>query len=323
VDHEALSDAAEANPAREPDRADEAGAAPEEKPSVRPQTPTPTPEPPTRKPGKPPGAPGFGRTQVFKAHETLVHRPDTCAACAAALPADAPSVAYAGFQPIDLRWGDPEQPGLHLRFTDHWFQDRRCGCGPHTRARPGVGLNAELSLEPVALSEWRLIGPGLASMIVALHLRFRMSYRRIAEFLHDWLGLSLSIGTRNGTVQEATAATAPLEQELIAAVLASDQLHADETSWPQGRELRWLWVFTSATVTLFVVAKRGRDILDRLLPGFAGWLCDRHASRLVGASPTVALGRGEHVGEGKGARRNSPCTLGTRRTARPLPDGSQ
>jgi hypothetical protein len=34
---------------------------------------------------------------------------------------------------------------------------------------------------------------------------------------------------------------------------------------------------------------------------------DRHASRLASASPAMALGRGEHVGEGKGARRNSPA----------------
>ena len=32
--------------------------------------------------------------------------------------------------------------------------------------------------------------------------------------------------------------------------------------------------------------------------------CDRHASRLAGASPAMALGRREHVDEGKGARRN-------------------
>jgi hypothetical protein len=270
--HEESRGDAEANPARDPDPADEASASPEEGPSDLPPTQAPKPKPPKRKPGKQPGARGFGRTQVFKAHETLVHRPDTCAACAEALPADAPSVAYAGFQLIDLLWGNPEQPGLHLHFTDHRFHDRRCGCGHHTRARPGVGLIEDPRLEPVALSEWRLVGPGLASLIVALHLRFRMSYRRIAEFLHDWLGLSLSVGTLKGTLHEAAAATAPLEQELIEAVLASDRLHADETSWPQGSELLWLWVFTSATVTLFVVAKRGREILDRLLPGFAGWL---------------------------------------------------
>jgi len=51
--------------------------------------------------------------------------------------------------------------------------------------------------------------------------------------------------------------------------------------------------------------------------------CDRHASRLAGASPAMALGRREHVGEGKGARRNSSCTLRKRETAGTLPDGSQ
>ncbi len=107
---------------------------------------------------------------------------------------------------------------------------------------------------------------------MALRLRFRMSYRRIGEFLHDWLGLSLSVGTLKSTLHEAAAAGAPLEQELIDAAVASDLLHADETPWPQGSELLWLWVFTSATVTLFVVVKRGRGILDRLLPDFAGWL---------------------------------------------------
>jgi transposase len=59
---------------------------------------------------------------------------------------------------------------------------------------------------------------------------------------------------------------------LIDAVVASELLHVDETPWPQGTELLWLWVFTSATATLFVVAKRGRAVLDRLLPGFGGWL---------------------------------------------------
>ena len=229
-------------------------------------------EQPKRKPGKPPGAPGFGRTQVFQAHETLIHRPETCAACAAALPGDAPSVAYAGFQSVDRVWGDPAQPGLRLQVTDHRYHEIGCACGHRTRARPGEGLVMDPTLAPVALSEWRLVGPGLATLIVALHLRFRLSRRRMREFLHDWLGLRLSVGTLDGTLREAAAATAPLEEELIAAVVASDRLPADETSWPQGTELFWLWVFTSATVTLFRVAKRGREILDRILPGFAGWL---------------------------------------------------
>ncbi|NEV60885.1 IS66 family transposase [Thiorhodococcus minor] len=227
---------------------------------------------PKRKAGKQPGAPGVGRTQVLKAQRTREHRPEVCAACGEALPAEAASVAYAGFQSVDLVWGDPEQPGLHLQVTDHRLFDTRCACAHHTRARPGEGQVEDPTLQPAALSEWRLVGPGLATLIVALHLRFRMSRRRIREFLHDWLALSVSVGTLDQTLREAAAAVTPLEAELIDAVVASDLLHADETSWWQGAELLWLWVFTSTTVTLFMVAQRGRALLDRLLPGFDGWL---------------------------------------------------
>ena len=274
-DEEALEAAdADAITARPDDESPDEASTPLEDPPGIPETPAPArqTEQPKRKAGKQPGAPGFGRTQVFTAPETLHHRPSACAACAEALPGDAPSVAYAGFQSVDLVWGNPERPGLHLRVTDHRFHETGCGCGHRTRARPGEGPVDDPTLEPVALSEWRLVGPGLATLIVALHLRFRLSYRRIREFLHDWLGLSLSVGTLDHTLREAAAATAPLEKELIEAVVASDLLHADETSWPQGADLLWLWVFTSATVTLFAVAKRGREVLDRILPGFAGWL---------------------------------------------------
>ena len=120
---------------------------------------------------------------------------------------------------------------MRRRVTDPRFHDTRWGCGHHTRARPGEGFVADPTLAPVTVSEWRLVGPGLATLIVALHLRFRLSRRRMREFLHDWLGLSLSVGTLDRTLHKATAAAAPLEEELIAAVVASDLLHADETSW--------------------------------------------------------------------------------------------
>lgn len=68
---------------------------------------------PKRKPGKQPGAPGFGRTQVLHAHEEQAHYPLVCAGCGQPL-ADAPTVAYTGFQAVDLRLGEPGQPGLTL-----------------------------------------------------------------------------------------------------------------------------------------------------------------------------------------------------------------
>ena len=116
------------------------------------------------------------------------------------------------------------------------------------------------------------MGPGLATLIVALNLRFRLSRARIREFLHDWLGVQLSVGTIHQTLHEVGAVVAPAEAQLIAEAQASGLLHADETSWPQPPQRLWLWVFITTTTTLYVIAGRGKATVVQLLSGFTGWL---------------------------------------------------
>ena len=125
---------------------------------------------------------------------------------------------------------------------------------------------------PNSVQEWRLVGPGLATLIVALNLRFRLSRARIREFLHDWLGVQLSVGTIHQTLHEVGAVVAPAEAQLIAEAQASGLLHADETSWPQPPQRLWLWVFITTTTTLYVIAGRGKATVVELLSGFTGWL---------------------------------------------------
>ncbi len=239
--------------------------------------------PAARKPGKQPGAPGIGRTQVFQANAEQAHYPDTCAGCGRPLD-PATAVAYTGFQAVDLRWDDPARPGLTLWVVDHRYYETPCVCGHRTRAVAGQGVVDPL-LAGIDLNEWRLVGPGLAALLVALAYRFRLSRARIQEFLGEWLGLDLSIGTIHQTLHEAAAAVAPAEEELVAAVLASDLLHADETSWPEAQQTLWLWVFVATTATLYYVAGRGKELVENVLDGFTGWLMSdgwrsyRHYSR--------------------------------------------
>lgn len=112
---------------------------------------------PKRTPGQQPGAPGFGRTQVFKAHDTVEHHASHCEGCGAAHPAGPKSVAYGGYQCIDLLWGDCDQPGLHLHITDHRLYDDPCACGHTTRVRPGESVVEDSGLGTVVLSEWRVV----------------------------------------------------------------------------------------------------------------------------------------------------------------------
>ena len=226
--------------------------------------------PAARKAGKQPGAPGIGRTQVFQAHEEQRHYPVVCAGCGRPLDR-AGAVAYTGFQAVELHWGDAAPPGLTLGVVDHRYDEIACAGGHHTRAEAGHGV-VDPGLAGSERSEWRLVGPGLAALIVALALRFRLSRARIQEFLGAWLGLDLSLGTIHQTSHEASAAVAPAEEELIQAVLDSDRLHADETAWPEHGRGLWLWVFLAATVTLYSVAGRGRELVENVLDGFPGWL---------------------------------------------------
>jgi transposase len=102
----------------------------------------------------------------------------------------------------------------------------------------------------------------------------RLSRARVREFLFDWLGLALSTATINQCVHEAGRAVAPVvDGEITATIRNIDLLHADETSWKEHGRLLWLWVFTCAQATLFVVGKRSVEVVREVLgTAFRGWL---------------------------------------------------
>jgi hypothetical protein len=114
----------------------------------------------------------------------------------------------------------------------------------------------------------------LVAFICALALRQRLSRARIREFLHDWLGLELGVATINQCIHEAGRAVEPVvEQEIRSALREVELVYADETSWKEHGQLLWLWVFTCASVTFFIVGKRSREMVQRVLgESFEHWL---------------------------------------------------
>jgi hypothetical protein len=224
------------------------------------------------KPGKPKGAPGYGRSVELAVTAEQTHRAQTCALCAEALPPDAPQRAYTGRYEIDIAAPSSGAPGLELTHTLHRYLECQCGCGHWTRAEPG--RCAEEAGWTVELTEWHLVGPGLASLICALNLRLRCSRARIREFLHDWLQLQLCTATINQCLHEAGRAVEPVVRDEIEAVVRQAELvYADETGWKQHGHPLWLWVFTCATATLFVVGRRTHEVVVRVLgEQFAHWL---------------------------------------------------
>jgi transposase len=225
-----------------------------------------------QRPGRRPGAPGHSRTRHLPVDAELPHRPSCCAGCSQSLNAACESRAHNARYEIELIQPGAGATGLLLQQTKHIYFESRCGCGHWTQAQPG-----RCPAEPewtVALTEWHLAGPRLVAFICALSQRMRLSRARIGEFLSDWLGLEISTATIDQCIHEAGRAVAPVvEAEIQAAVRDVELLYADETTWKEHGRLLWLWVFTCATATLFVVGKRSVEVVRQVLgETFHAWL---------------------------------------------------
>ncbi len=224
-----------------------------------------------RKPGKQLGAKGFGRLQTIAVTDYKDHHPGHCETCHQSLNTNHKK-AHTAFETVDIEWADKNNPGLRLTNTKHTFYEIPCVCGHVTQQRP-YRSESDKALPDITYSQWRLVGPGLASLIICLAYRMRLSRERIQEFLHDWLGLQLSVGTINNTLHESGAAALPIEAELVKEVVESKLLHVDETSWMELSSMLWLWVFSTHTVTVFWIASRSAELIETILgQSYAGWL---------------------------------------------------
>ncbi len=224
-----------------------------------------------RKAGKQKGAKGCGRTQKLTVTGEVVHRAKKCAACGRELGEEAEFVARTGNYIVDIEVGTETEPGIRVTNTKHVYGDTICPCGHVTRTEPHR-CQEEAGWD-VELTEWHLVGPMLMSLICCLALRMKLSRPRIQELLWEWLGLRLAVGTINQCIHESGRAVEPVENQLIEEVTKSDLLHVDETSWKQKGQLYWLWVFCTATVTLYVIGYRSMETIVKVLgESFPGWL---------------------------------------------------
>jgi len=224
-----------------------------------------------RKPGRQVGAQGHGRTQTLPVTGEIIHRAEACTACERELGEEDRFLAHTGYYVIDIEVGEQAQPGLRVSHTKHLYGDTICACGHATRTLPH-----RCEKEPdwdVELTEWRLVGPMLAALIICLAKRMRLSRSRIRELLKDWLHLHLSVGTLNQCLHEGGRAAAPVEEQIIEEVHQSGLLNVDETSWKERAKALWLWVFVTATSVLFRIGSRSRENVEAVLGrAFSGWL---------------------------------------------------
>ena len=171
-----------------------------------------------RNPGKQPGAPGFGRTQKLPITHVEEHHCTSCSVCHTDL-SDIEK-AYTGFYTLDVEFGDVSSPGVKLTNTHHIYYAADCpNCGLENRCEPKRAPEDTEDWKNVGLTEWRLIGPSLAAMIVYLSNNMRMSKRLIKDYFHEVFGLDLCIGSIQKSLTESARALAPVEARLVNALI--------------------------------------------------------------------------------------------------------
>jgi len=110
------------------------------------------------------------------------------------------------------------------------------------------------------------LGARALGFATELNKRLGLTMRKTTEILKKGFGLKLSAGGLSQALDRVSRRLKPLHEKLIQKIRGSPATYADETSWWVGGPGFWLWVFTTAQWTLYVVDKsRGSEVVERIL----------------------------------------------------------
>jgi len=206
--------------------------------------------------GGQPGHPGKTLKRVAHPEHTEIHPASTrCDRCGSQIAPHDIRLSPETRQVIDL-------PPIRVEVTEHRIELAHCRCGKmHTgQFPPGVTQAAQY-------------GAQVKAAAVYLTQYQQLPIDRTAQALRDLFGLSVSTGTVQNHIDEATRTIKPVVERINLAIQTAPVVHFDETSMHVGRAQQWLHSASTATLTWYGAhLKRGKEALDSfgILPGFAG-----------------------------------------------------
>lgn len=141
-----------------------------------------------------------------------------------------------------------------------------CNCGAVTRAKLPAG------------TPQGSFGPMLVALVALLTSVYRVGKRGVRQLLRDLYGVEMSLGAVSRCEQQVSEATAEPVDGARQWVQDRAVINVDETSWWQNADKLWLWVATTAFVSVFfILPERSTDCAKEVLGRFRGILCtDRY-----------------------------------------------
>jgi transposase len=214
-----------------------------------------------RKPGGQPGHEGHGRALVppEKVTRRIVCKPARCTTCEAQLD---------GEDPDPLRHQVFALPKVEPLVDEYELHALTCPRGHVTRA--------ELPAE----APRRAFGPSVDAAVATLMTVYRMSRRRVPDFMKDFFGLTMCPGSVVKCQQAVSQAIAKSVEEAHTEAKAVGVKYCDETGWSEAGGKAFLWTVVTATITVFLIqARRTGEAAKNALGAVVGVLgTDRHGA---------------------------------------------
>ncbi|MBD0328143.1 MAG: IS66 family transposase [Pyrinomonadaceae bacterium] len=204
----------------------------------------------TGTPGAKPGHPGY-RQALLAPTEIIELKPEPCACGQREFSATTP---YYTHQVVEL-------PEIQMAVTHVVLHETRC-------PRCGHLLKAELP------TQYRYgYGARLTALIGELSGPQRDSRSMVQEFCTSVLGVPISRGAIQRSVDRVSEAIRPHYEAMAEQARSTKVNYIDETAWYQHGVLAWLWVMVNTTVALFTVqSSRSRAAFEALIERWAGIL---------------------------------------------------
>jgi transposase len=218
--------------------------------------------PTPRKRGAPVGHTGAARrVPVHVDIEETIPAPTVCPDCG--------HTHLAGLETVDNRYIEDIPPVLRV-VTHRKYRQAFC---PHCQSV--VHHPDALHGPPVQT------GPRLAAHLAQLRTRLGVTYRKLAVYSTEVLGIPLTASGALGILNRMADRLEPIYNGLAHALTFQRTLHGDETGWKMDGQRWQMWCFCNVSLAFFHADKsRGSKVVHGLLgKDFAGLLhCDFYAA---------------------------------------------
>lgn len=211
-----------------------------------------------KKPGRPAGHEGATRATPDHIDEEVEARLNGCPRCGGEVNDVEELIQYV----VDL-------PEIRAHVLKVLTERAWCPC-----CRKRVRSSHERQVSRAGGSASVALGPRAVSLANELKHQQGVPYRDVASLFGRYFGLPVTHGALAQLSVRLADKAMPDYLLLVHTAQTSAVVHTDDTGWRIARLCAWLWVFTTADVTVYVVDfRRGADVvLDVLGKDFSGTL---------------------------------------------------